>query len=133
MTGCGTKEEIQIDTAAYMYSSNLSVKEGAKVTLKGWYDREDKNFQGSISINGIEYPNVLFASGADLIAYKESKRSFLGMIYFNYESHQYTIEVTDKNLFYSLTKQRYPNNKLIISSPATNFEEAQRINIFLKK
>ncbi|MFM9278862.1 hypothetical protein [Paenibacillus jiagnxiensis] len=133
MTGCNTKEQIQIDTDAYIYDSDSSISEGAVVILKGLHDKKSNNFQGSISINDIEYPNVLFTSGSGFIAYEENKRTYLGEIYFNYETHQYTIEVSDKKLFHSLTKQEYQNDKLIISSPATNIEEARQINTLLKK
>ncbi|MFB5761482.1 hypothetical protein [Paenibacillus medicaginis] len=132
MAGCSTKEQIQIDTDAYLYDSDLNISEGVKVTLKGFYDKKNKNFKGSISINNIEYSDVLFTSGSGLIAYEENKRTYLGEIFFNYNTRQYTIEVSEKKLFYSLTKQEYQNNKLIISSPATNIEKAKQINTQLK-
>ncbi|OAB48478.1 hypothetical protein [Paenibacillus antarcticus] len=127
-----SKKEINIKNAAFIYGSET--EKIIEVSMKGEYDTKDHNFIGSLVIGDeIKLENVLFSSGTGLISYIKTSRSYLGQIFFDYQSLKFTIEITDQDLYHKLTKSNNDGNKKItITSPAKNIEEAKRINKELK-
>ncbi|MBU5670235.1 hypothetical protein [Paenibacillus brevis] len=127
-----SKKEIDISNSAYLYGNE--VKETSEIKMKGEYDTKKHSFIGSLSIgNGITFDNITFSSGSGLISYNKATRAYLGQIFFDHNSLELTIEITDKDLYQKLTHSINDGEKKItITSPATNIEDAKRINSELK-
>ncbi|MFX3635932.1 MAG: hypothetical protein ACE3L7_28560 [Candidatus Pristimantibacillus sp.] len=133
IAGCSKTEKIEIHTPAYMYNTDSSVNQKATVVLNGFYNHSKGNFEGSMTINDVNFSTILFVSSMGLVAYDGTERTFVGQIYYNNETKQFTIEVSNSELYYTLTKQEYQEEVLIISSPAEDLEQAMQINEALKK
>ncbi|CAI6083140.1 hypothetical protein PAECIP112173_03805 [Paenibacillus sp. JJ-100] len=48
------------------------------------------------------------------------------------QANQFAIMITEPELYMKLTNEKYKNEGLVISSPASNLEEAKRIEEKLK-
>lgn len=131
---CSKQDKLEINSTSFMYSADSSSDQKIQVELNGYFDNKDNYFKGILKINdGIEYPTVLFSPGlSGLIAYNGKERIYLGEIFFDKNSQHFTLEISNADLYYSLTHKKYENQKLIISSPAESLEQAIEMNRTLK-
>lgn len=120
-------KDIKLDGPAYMYGDRFN--QATRLTLEGKYNRDDHNFQGSLTIGDkIKLNHVIILHGALLISYEGSKRTSVGPVFFDHEQVRISVEITDPGLFKLLTSVSYDGkSKLVISSPATNAEEAETV------
>ncbi|TCM93230.1 hypothetical protein EV294_107181 [Paenibacillus sp. BK033] len=120
-------EEIKLDSPAYLYGDHFN--QTTRLTLEGNYNRDDHNFQGSLTIgDNIRLDHVILLHGALLISYEGSERTSVGPVFFDHEQVRISIEITDPGLYKLLTSKSYDGkSKLVISSPATTAEEARAI------
>lgn len=132
LTGCDNKDKLEINSPAYMYESISGVDQEVDVVLSGLFNENENSFKGSMTIKNVNYATILFKSGAGLISYEDKKRTYLGEIFYNSQTRQYTIEISDSDLYEELTGQKYSNNKLVISSPAKDLDQAKQINTTIK-
>ncbi|MFD2117115.1 hypothetical protein ACFSTH_12200 [Paenibacillus yanchengensis] len=121
-------QKININGPAYMYGD--SIDQVLPISIEGKYNKKKDSFIGSMEIdNRIKLDNVLFIPGADIIFYEGSKRTDLGRMFFDNESLNYSMEITDPVFYEKLTKSSSDGKaKVIISSPSNNYEQAQRVN-----
>ncbi len=99
------------------------------LTLEGNYNRNDHNFQGSLSIGDkIKLDHVIILHGALLISYEGSMRTCVGPVYFDHEQVRISVEITDPGLYKLLASVNYNDkSKLVISSPAATAHEAKTV------
>lgn len=132
--GCSNSHQvIDIANPAYMYGDDID--ETLPVSMKGTYNKKKHSFRGSMEIDHrIKLDPVMFANGMGIIFFEGSKQTFLGQIYFDNESLNYTIEIIDPVIYEKLTNRPSDGQaKVIISSPSTNLEQAQQVNEELNK
>jgi hypothetical protein len=98
----------------------------------GDFNHKDNGFRGSMKIGNINYSTVLFVPGLNLNSYNGKEKTILGRIFYDNKSHQYSV-LLNKELSDSLNIQYDPKNTLIISSPATNYDQAKQIHQNLNK
>lgn len=127
------KKDIDINNPAFVFGDDIN--KTIDVSIKGKYNVKENNFKGSMVIgNDINFENVIFSPGSGLISYNKTSRTYLGQIFFDYESKNYTIEITDPSIYSKLTNIDNDGLKTItISSPAKNLDEAKQINKELKE
>lgn len=127
------KQVINIDITAFMYGDD-EINQTIEVSMNGEYNTKEHSFIGSLVIGDeIKLEHVTFSPGSGLISYNESTRSYLGQIFFDYQSLNFSIEITDQDLYQQLTQSNHDGDKKItITSAANNLEEAQRMNAELK-
>ncbi len=130
LTGCDNKDKLEINSPAYMYESTSGVDQEVDVVLSGLFYENENSFKGSMTIKNVKYATILFKSGAGLISYED--KTYLGEIFYNSQTRQYSIEISDSDLYEELTGQKYSNNKLVISSPAKDLDQAIQINTTIK-
>ncbi|WP_110929910.1 hypothetical protein [Paenibacillus bouchesdurhonensis] len=133
LVSCTTsKKEININNAAFIYGDETN--QTLEVSMNGEYNTKEHSFNGSLVIGDeIKLEHVTFSPGSGLISYNESTRSYLGQIFFDYQSLHFSIEITDQDLYQQLTQSYHDGDKKItITSPANNMEDAKRINAELK-
>ncbi|MNJ52186.1 hypothetical protein D3C77_475090 [compost metagenome] len=126
------KQVINIDITAFMYGDEIN--QTVEVSMNGEYNTKEHSFVGSLVIGeDIKFEHVTFSPGSGLISYNESTRSYLGQIFFDYQSLNFSIEITDQGLYQQLTESNHDRDKKItITSPANNLEDAKRMNAELK-
>lgn len=127
------KQVISIDITAFMYGDEIN--QTVEVSMNGEYNTKEHSFIGSLVIgNQIKLEHVTFSPGSGLISYNESTRSYLGQIFFDYKSLNFSIEITDQDLYQQLTESSNHDGdkKITITSPANNMEDAKRMNAELK-
>ncbi|MFP4977087.1 hypothetical protein ACE6ED_16905 [Paenibacillus sp. CN-4] len=125
-------EKVRIDTPAYAYGDTMEQK--LNVVLQGIYLPDDQDFRGSLTIGRMTFDRIYFYPGGGLLSYAGKERTFMGQIYFDYPTLQYSIEITDPKLYELLTGEAgEKKSKLTISSPAASIEEAREINAELKE
>lgn len=132
-SGCTSKSQaIHISNSAYLYDANFS--KPIEVTIDGKFNIKENSFIGSMMFkNEIKFENVLFSPGAGLVSYEGSKRTYWGQIFFDHEKLQYSMEITNPSIYELITNDKSKGDlKVIISSPATNLEQAIEINTILK-
>ncbi|SEO05955.1 hypothetical protein [Paenibacillus sp. OK076] len=132
ISACSNNEKIQISSPSYMYSKSTSISKELEVTLRGDFNKDDDNYEGSLSINEINFEKVLFKHNSLLIAYEGSERTVLGNIYLNKSENEFSITITDPTLYKKLTNEEFKKDNLVISSPAFSQEEAIEVAEKLK-
>ncbi|WP_284236784.1 hypothetical protein [Paenibacillus glycanilyticus] len=118
---------IDTDKPAFIYGDTLN--EQTSLQLKGDYDKKNHGFSGWLMIGDhIKLEHVLITSGFSLISYVGKERTEVGQVFFDYKTARISFEVTDPELYKRITSKSYDGvSKLIISSPASNAEEAKRV------
>ncbi|GMK46161.1 hypothetical protein PghCCS26_32900 [Paenibacillus glycanilyticus] len=126
-------KEIKLDSPAFIYGDHYN--KTTRLTLEGNYNRDDHNFQGSLTIgNNIKLDHVIILHGALLISYEGSERTSVGPVFFDHKKVRISVEITDPGLYKLLTSESYDGkSKLAISSPATTAEEAKIVTEDLKQ
>ncbi|WP_317979726.1 hypothetical protein [Paenibacillus glycanilyticus] len=121
-------QKVNVDGSAFIYGDHFNEK--TTLTLKGNYNKKEYSFQGSLTIgDNIKLEHVLFASGYSLISYVRAERTSVGQVFFDPKSLRVSFEVTDPEIYKLITYQEYDGkSKLVVSSPAVNRDEAQRVN-----
>ncbi|QLG38134.1 MULTISPECIES: membrane lipoprotein lipid attachment site-containing protein [unclassified Paenibacillus] len=132
LSACSNNEKIDISSPSYMFSEDYKISKEIEVSLKGHFNKDDNNYEGSLSINEINFKKVLFKHNSLLISYEGSERTVLGDIYLNTSDNQFAIVITEPSLYKQLTNEEYNKDGLIISSPASSLEEARSIEENLK-
>ncbi|MGV2887136.1 hypothetical protein [Paenibacillus taichungensis] len=132
LSACSNNEKIEISSPSYMFCEDYKISKEIEVSLKGDFNKNDNNYEGSLSINEINFKKVLFKHNSLLISYEGSERTVLGDIYLNTLDNQFAIVITEPSLYKQLTNEEYNNEGLIISSPASSLEEARSIEENLK-
>ncbi|MEC0126247.1 hypothetical protein [Paenibacillus pabuli] len=132
LSACSNNEKIEISSPSYMYSKSSNISKELEATLKGTFNKDDNNYEGSLSINDINFEKVLFKHNSLLIAYEGSERMVIGDIYLNKTESQFSIIITEPTLYKKLTNEEFKKEALVISSPASNLEEAIEIEEKLK-
>lgn len=132
LSACNKSEKIEITSQSYMYSKDSYISKELEVTLKGILKKDDNSYEGSLSLNDINFDKVLFKHNSLLIAYEGSERIVLGDIYLNKSESQFTIIITEPTLYKRLTNEEFKKEGLVISSPASSQEEAMEIEEKLK-
>lgn len=120
-------KEIKLHSPAYIHGDHFN--QATRLTLEGNYNRNDHNFQGSLTIGDkIKLDHVIILHGALLISYEDSKRTSVGPVFFDHKQVRISVEITDPGLYKLLTSESYSgNSKLVISSPATTAYEAKTV------
>ncbi|WP_434749593.1 hypothetical protein [Paenibacillus amylolyticus] len=132
LLGCNNHEKIDIKSPSYMFSENSEINGELKVSLMGECNNNENSFEGSLTINDIVFKKVIFMHKSLLISYEGAKRTVLGDIYLDKQANQFAIIITEPELYMKLTNGKYQNEGLVISSPASNLEEAKMIEEKLK-
>ncbi|PZD94942.1 hypothetical protein DNH61_14965 [Paenibacillus sambharensis] len=127
LSGCSNSEKVEINTPAFLYNSSSNTGTSIEVSISGQYDK-DNNFQGSLTIGGMEYPTILFKHGFGLIAYDKAERTILGLIFYDNETKDYSIHLTEGKLYGALQGDNSEGGTLIISSPAVDKEQAVEVH-----
>lgn len=134
-TGCSNPyQEVHINGPAYMYSDDT--EQAMELVIEGRYDKKEYySFKGSISMGSdIKLENVLFTSGAGLVSYEGTQRSYLGQIFCDFDKGTYSIILDNAAFIEKLTKQEHSKGtKFIVSSPAANEKEAEEKYTMLRK
>ncbi|MCM3134657.1 hypothetical protein M3629_17850 [Paenibacillus polysaccharolyticus] len=132
LSGCNDLEKIDINSPSYMFSENSGIASEVKVNLNGIFNKNENAFEGSLSINDMAFEKVIFMHKSLLISYEDAKRTVLGDIYLDKQANQFAIIITEPELYTKLTNEKYQNEGLVISAPASNLEEAKTIEEKLK-
>lgn len=132
LSGCNYHGKIDIKSPSYMFSENSEIHGGLRVTLHGKFNDHDNSFEGSLTINDMAFEKVIFMHKSLLISYEGPKRTVLGDIYLDKQANQFAIIITEPELYMKLTNAIYQNEGLVISSPASNLEEAKMVEEELK-
>jgi len=132
LSGCNDHEKIDINSPSYMFSENSGIASEVKVNLNGIFNKNENAFEGSLSINDMAFEKVIFMHKSLLISYEGAKRTVLGDIYLDKQANQFAIIITEPELYTKLTNEKYQNEGLVISAPASNLEEAKTIEEKLK-
>ncbi|SCY65864.1 hypothetical protein SAMN05720606_107136 [Paenibacillus polysaccharolyticus] len=132
LSGCNDHEKIDINSPSYMFSENSGIASEVKVNLNGIFNKNENAFEGYLSINDMAFEKVIFMHKSLLISYEGAKRTVLGDIYLDKQANQFAIIITEPELYTKLTNEKYQNEGLVISAPASNLEEAKTIEEKLK-
>lgn len=132
LSGCNDLEKMDIKSPSYMFSENSEIASEVKVSLNGIFNKNENAFEGSLSIDDNTFEKVIFMHKSLLISYEGAKRTVLGDIYLDKRAKQFAIIITEPELYMKLTNEKYQNEGLVISAPASNLEEAKRIEEKLK-
>ncbi|MHA0857984.1 hypothetical protein [Paenibacillus sp. CMAA1364] len=137
ISSCSSKliigKNVEITSPAYMYNQELNINKEVKVMMSGFFNEEEDFFEGTLTIEDIYFSKVLFSSGTGLISYDGKERTFSGQIYYDEQTHAYSMELSDKELLRELTGNVLEDGTLIISSPADTLGDAMEINEDLKE
>jgi hypothetical protein len=126
-SGCSSKEKVNLSSSAFMYNANQTIEKEVQVVLTGYFSDQQNSFEGKLRINHLEYPHILFMPGTALISYEGEHRTVLGQMYYDKVTRHYAIEIHHQDLYAKLTDNQPPALPLILSSPASNLEQAQKI------
>ncbi|MGQ8874938.1 hypothetical protein [Paenibacillus sp. TSA_86.1] len=132
LSGCNDLEKMDITSPSYMFSENSEIASEVKVSLIGIFNKKENAFEGSLAIHDNTFEKVIFMHKSLLISYEGAKRTVLGDIYLDKQAKQFAINITEPELYMKLTNEKYQNEGLVISAPASNLEEAKMIEEKLK-
>lgn len=120
-------KEIDMNKPAFIYRDTMNQE--TRLTLKGDYDKKNYSFVGSLTIgDNIKLEHVIITHGFSLISYVSTVRTVVGPVYFDYKKSKISFEITDPALYKLITSESYDGgSRLIVSSPASNVEEAKKV------